>query len=131
MASRYLEDLCAGEKCLSAAVTVTAEEIMDFARQFDPQPMHTDPVAAAAGPFGGLIASGWHTAGLAMRMMAELRPMGDGGVIGLGVDAIRWPRPVRPGDQLRAEVEIESIRPSDSRPTHGIVKLRVTILNQN
>jgi acyl dehydratase len=130
MAFRYLEDLRVGEKKVSPTVTVVEDEVIAFAKQFDPQPMHTDPEAAARGPFGGLIASGWHTAGMTMRLMAEAQLLGDGAVLGLGVDEIHWPKPVRPGDTLQAEIEIKAITPSRSHPSHGIVKLGVTVRNQ-
>jgi len=127
---RYLEDLRVGEKTRSARITVTEEEILEFARRFDPQPMHTDPEAAARGPFKGLIASGWHTAALVMRLVADARPLGNLPILGIGVDSLEWPQPVRPGDTLEVEMEILSIRPSKSKPTHGIVKIRSTARNQ-
>jgi acyl dehydratase len=127
---RYLEDLHVGERSLSPSVTISEEEVIAFATRYDPQPMHVDPAAAAKGPFGGLIASGWHTAALTMRMMADARPFGDSPVLGLGVDKLEWPQPVRPGDTLTAEVEVESITPSRSHPGHGVVRLRTTVRNQ-
>jgi len=129
--TRYLEDFATGEKRLSPPVEVTEAESIEFARRYDPQPMHMDPEAAARGQFGGLTASGWFTAALAMRMIVDSAMMGEGGrVLGVGVDAIAWPRPVRPGDVLQAQIEVASIRPSESKPRFGIVKLKVTILNQ-
>lgn len=126
MTDRYLEDLEVGEKITTAAVTVTEEEILDFARRFDPQRIHTDPHVP-----GGLIASGWHTAALVMRLTADAKPFGDLPVLGLGVDSLAWPQPVRPGDTIRVEMEILEIRPSKSQPTHGVVKIRSTARNQN
>ena len=128
--TRYLEDLQVGEKHASGEYSVTEEEMLDFARRYDPQPMHMDPEAAARGPFGGVIASGWHTAALMMRMLADSNVFGGGDVLGLGVDKMSWPQPVRPGDTLRGEVEVASIRPSGSNPAFGIVKLNVTLRNQ-
>jgi acyl dehydratase len=128
---RYLEDLRVGEKRLSPKVTVNEAEVLEFARRYDPQPMHTDREAAAAGMYGGLIASGWHTAALTMRMMADSRLFGETEVLGVGVEGMRWPKPVRPGDTLQAEQEIESIRPSQSNPGFGIVKVKVTVRDQN
>ena len=125
MSDRYLEDLQVGEKIQTQAVTLSLEEILDFARRFDPQPMHTDPKTP-----GGLIASGWHTAALVMRLVADARPLGDLPILGLGVDGIEWPQPVRPGDTIQVESEILAIRPSQSKPTHGIVKIRSTARNQ-
>lgn len=128
---RYLEDLREGEKRLSPTIQVAEAESIDFARRYDPQPMHTDLEAARHGPFGGLIASGWFTAALAMRMIIDAALLGsDGDILGVGVDDIKWPRPVRPGDVLQAEIEIASIRASQSKPTFGIVKMNVTIRNQ-
>jgi acyl dehydratase len=123
---RYLEDLQVGEKTQTGSVTITEADILDFARRFDPQPMHTDPHAP-----GGLIASGWHTAALVMRLVADARPLGDLPILGLGVDGIEWPQPVRPGDTIQVESEILAIRPSQSQPSHGIVKIRSTARKQN
>jgi len=129
--SRYLEDLTVGEKRLSARVEVTEAESIEFARRYDPQPMHIDPQAAARGPFGGLIASGWYTVALTMRLIIDCAPLGPGeDVLGIGVDDVKWPHPVRPGDVLQAEIEIASIRPSESKPQFGIVKMNVTVRNQ-
>lgn len=131
MTRRYLEDLQVGEKFHSASVTVSEAEILEFSRQFDPQPMHLDPQAAAQGPFRGLIASGWHTGALVMRLVVDANPLGDLPLLGLGVDGIEWPQPVRPGDTLRVEMEVVAIRPSNSTRTHGIVKLKTTARNQH
>ena len=127
---RYLEDIAVGEKRLSSVYPVTEEEALEFARRFDPQAMHLDKEAAAKGMFGGVIVSGWHTAALAMRAMAEVATFGSGDVLGLGVDQIRWPIPVRPGDSVQGEVEVASVRPSEKNPGFGIVKLNVTMRNQ-
>jgi acyl dehydratase len=126
VSNRYLEDLRVGEKTQTASATISEADILDFARRFDPQPIHTDPHAP-----GGLIASGWHTAALVMRLVADARPLGGLPVLGLGVDGIQWPQPVRPGDTIQVEMEILEIRPSQSKPTHGIVKMRSTARNQN
>jgi acyl dehydratase len=128
---RFLEDLRDGEKRLSPTVVVNEADSIEFAKRYDPQPMHTDPEAARNGQFGGLIASGWYTAALAMRMFMDSALFGaDGEILGVGVDDIKWPRPVRPGDVLQAEIEIASIRPSQSKPHFGIVKVNMTIRNQ-
>jgi acyl dehydratase len=110
---------------------VDAERIKSFAREFDPQPFHLDESAARASFFGGLAASGWHTAALTMRLLVdgELKPAG--GIIGAGFDEFRWLQPVRPGDQLRVESEILDVRPSKSRPTQGLIKVKTTTFNQN
>jgi acyl dehydratase len=105
---------------------MTLEDILDFARRFDPQPMHTDPDIS-----GGVIASGWHTAAIVMRLNVESSPFGSLPVLGLGVDGIEWPRPVRPSDEISVETEVLAIRPSKSKPSHGIVKMRTTARNQN
>ena len=118
MARRYLAGLQVGEKFHSASVTVSEAEILEFSRQFDPQPMHLDPQAAAQGPFRGLIASGWHTGARVMWLVVDANPLGDLPLLGLGVDGIEWPQPVRPGDTLRVEMEVVAIRPSNSTRTH-------------
>ena len=126
----YFEDFEVGAKQLTATVQVSEKAILDFARAFDPQPMHTDIQAAKNGPFHGLIASGWHTAALVMRLIAEARPFGDAQVLGLGVDELRWPHPVRPGDTIQSEMEIVAKRASESNPNYGIIGVRVTTRNQ-
>jgi acyl dehydratase len=112
----YYDDLAVGQKFTTATLRVNAEEIKAFARQFDPQPFHLDEAAARATMFGGLAASGWHTAGLMMR---------------LSIDESRWLRPVRPGDALHVECEVVEMRPSGSRPTFGRVRMRNTVLAQD
>jgi acyl dehydratase len=109
---------------------IDAEQIKVFATEFDPQPFHLDEAAAQASIFRGLAASGWHTAALTMRLLveSELRPAG--GIVGAGFDEFRWPIPVRPGDELRIESEILEIKPSQSRPDRGVLKVRTTTLNQ-
>src|SRR6185295_20211777 len=97
---------------------------------FDPQPIHTDPEAAKRGSFGGLIASGWHTAALVMKANAEARILGDTPMLGLGVDGLEWPLPVRPGDTLRIETEVKGIRFSKSQPGFGVVSFTTTAYNQ-
>ena len=131
MAKLYLEDFAVGGKFSSPSLRITAEEIKAFAAQFDPQPFHLDEQAARGTIFGGLAASGWHTAAFTMRILlqSELQPAN--GIIGGGLDELRWPRPTRPGDDLRVEAEVLEVRPSKSRPGEGLVKLRVTTLNQN
>lgn len=128
---RHLDDLAPGERIRTASATITESDIIDFARRFDPQPMHTDPQAAAAEPLAGLAASGWHTTAMVMRLIVDAKPLGGAPLLGLGVDEIRWPNPLRPGDTITAEMEILSIIPSRSTPTHGVVKLRITARNQN
>jgi acyl dehydratase len=127
----YLEDFAVGQVFRSGSLRVTEADIKAFAQQFDPQPFHLDDAAAKATLFGGLAASGWHTAALTMRLLVDGGAPIAGGIIGAGTDELRWPRPVRPGDELRAESEVLEIRPSRSRPTQGMVKMRTTTLNQN
>jgi acyl dehydratase len=127
---RYLEDYAAGQTFGSGRLTVSEGQIKAFASEFDPQPFHLDEGAARGTVFGGLAASGWHTAALTMRLLVEgeLKPMG--GIIGMGFEEFRWPRPVRPGDELRVESEVLEVRPSKSRPDQGLIKVRTTTLNQ-
>ncbi len=112
------------------SVTVTQQDIIAFARQFDPQTMHTDPVAAAKGPTGGLIASGWHTVAMMMRMYAD-HVLPEDGLPAPGVDEVRWLRPVRAGDTLRMRVTIEDARVSKSKPDRGIIRPFSEVLNQH
>jgi acyl dehydratase len=127
----YLEDFFAGQKFNSGSITVDSEQIKSFASQFDPQPFHLDEQAAVASSFGGLVASGWHTAALTMRMFVDSEIKVAGGLIGLGADEIKWPRPVRPGDTLYTVSEVLEVRISKSRPGVGIVKMRSETLNQH
>ena len=127
---RYLEDFEPGQQFGSGSVTVDAEQIKAFAKQFDPQPFHLDDDAARASFFQGLAASGWHTAALTMRLLVEGELSIAGGIVGAGADEFRWPRPVRPGDTLTVRSEVLEVRPSKSRPEQGLVKVRSTTLNQ-
>lgn len=127
----YLEDFDAGQTFVTGTVTVGPEQIRAFAAEFDPQPFHLDDVAARASLFGGLVASGWHTAALAMKLLVESEFRIAGGLVGAGVEELRWPRPVRPGDTLRVESRVLDVRLSKSRPDQGVVKLRATALNQD
>jgi acyl dehydratase len=105
--------------------------IKAFAADFDPQPFHLDEDAAHASLFGELVASGWHTAALSMRLLVEGELKIVGGLIGLGVEELRWPRPVHPGEVLHVESEVLELRPSRSQPDRGIVSVRNTTLNQD
>jgi acyl dehydratase len=128
---RFLEDFAAGQKFGSGRLRVEAERVKRFAAEFDPQPFHMDEEAARRSLFGGLAASGWHTAAMTMRLLVESDLQPAGGIIGAGFDEFRWPRPVRPGDELHLEIEVLEVRPSKSRPEQGLVKLKTTTLNQN
>jgi acyl dehydratase len=126
----YLEDFVEGSVYEFGSITVSEAEIIAFARQFDPQAMHTDPAAAAEGSTGGLIASGWHTIALMMRMYADhFLPVN--GLPAPGVDEVRWLHPVRPGDTLRMRVTIQQVRLSRSKPDRGVIRLLSEVLNQN
>jgi acyl dehydratase len=127
---RYLEDYAVGQVYGSGRLAVDADRIKAFAAEFDPQPFHLGEDAARDTFFGGLAASGWHTAALTMRLLVEgdLKPAG--GVIGLGGE-ISWPRPLRPGDEIHLESEILEVRASKSRPEQGLIKVRTTTFNQN
>jgi acyl dehydratase len=127
----YLEDFETGAMFRAATdVPISAEEIKTFAASYDPQPFHLDEAAAAQSFFGGLAASGWQTAGLTMRLLLQALPI-HGGLIGAGFEEFRWPRPTRPGDLLRLEVEILGVKFSQSKPQQGFLKHRVTTYNQN
>ena len=104
--------------------------IKAFAGQFDPQPFHLDEDAARGSLFGGLAASGWHTAALTMRLLVDSEMKPAGGIVGAWAEELKWPRPVRPGDELQVEAEVLEVRASRSRPGQGFVKCRTTTLNQ-
>jgi acyl dehydratase len=127
---RFLEDFAAGQKFASRRLRVDAGRVKSFAAEFDPQPFHLDDEAARASFFGGLAASGWHTAAMTMRLLVDSDLQPAGGIIGAGFDEFRWPRPVRPGDELHLEIEVLEVRASKSRPQQGLVKIRTTTLNQ-
>jgi acyl dehydratase len=131
MTGRYLEDFAAGQTYGSGRLRVEEERIKSFAAEFDPQPFHLDADAARASILDGLAASGWHTAALTMRLLIESELKPAGGIVGVGFDELRWPRPMRPGDELRVESEILEVRPSKSRPEQGLIKVRTTTFNQN
>ena len=127
----YFEDLAVGQTFSSGTVTVEPEMIKAFAAEFDPQPFHLDEEAARGSFFGELVASGWHTAALTMKLLVEGELKIVGGLIGMGFEELRWPRPVHPGDVLQVESEVMALRPSTSRPDRGIVKVQNTTLNQD
>jgi acyl dehydratase len=131
MADRYLEDFAAGLTFTSAATRVDADQITGFAVEFDPQPFHLDEEAARDTMFRGLAASGWHTAAITMKLVVESDFRPAGGIIGVGFEELRWPKPVRPGDELHVEGEVLEARPSKSNPRQGLIKVRTTTMNQN
>lgn len=128
---RYFEDYVAGTTFEYGAISVSADEIIEFAKRFDPQPIHVDPEAAARGPFAGLIASGWHTAGVMMRLLGDHYISHVAGMASPGVDEIRWLKPVRPGDTLSIRVTVLETKRSRSKPDRGVVHSFVEVMNQN
>lgn len=126
----YFEDLTIGWQFVSRPYPVTAEAIVAFARQFDPQPFHLDPVAAADSIFRGLVASGWHTAAISMRLLVDDGPLFGAGTVGISAD-VTWPRPTRAGDTLQVHGEIVELTPSKSGKDRGTVTVRTETRNQN
>jgi len=127
----WFDDLKLGMRLTSAeAITISRDDILRFAAEFDPQPFHLDEAAAEKSILGGLAASGWHTAALAMRLAITARPFGPHPLFGAGVDELRWLKPVRPGDTLRLEGEVIELVPSKTRP-QGIARVKWTAFNQN
>ncbi len=127
----YWEDIGVGQVMTSRTQMMTRDRIIAFAEEFDPQPQHLSEEAARGSLFGELVASGWHTASVTMRLQLEAM-MGrfPGGSLGAQIDTLAWRRPVRPGDELRAQVEVLAKRPSGSRPDRGLLTLKTTTLNQ-
>ncbi|WP_435334440.1 MaoC family dehydratase [Haloarchaeobius sp. TZWWS8] len=126
----YFEDLEVGETRKYGTYAVDDEEIVDFAEQYDPQPFHTDPEAAEGSLFGGLVASGWHTGSMTMRLLVDGIFPGTAALGAVGVDELRWPNPTRPGDELGVEVEVVE-KQADYRPGVGLVRSRVVTSNQD
>ncbi|HET7159653.1 MAG TPA: MaoC family dehydratase [Burkholderiales bacterium] len=127
---RYLEDIAVGQSYRSMTINVDRDGMIDFAAEFDPQPFHVDAEAARTSFFGELVASGWYTAALTMRLLVESDFKPAGGLIGAGFDEFSFPRPVTAGDDLYLEAEVLDVRESKSRPQQGIVKARITTKNQ-
>ena len=131
MSERYFEDFEPGEVLELGSRTVTEDEIIEFARQFDPQPFHLDPEAAADSVFGGLIASGWHTGAMWMRLYVD-NMLGSASAQGSpGVEELRWLAPVRPGDTLHGRLTVLETTPSGRRPDRGTVRIRGEMVNQD
>jgi acyl dehydratase len=130
MSGRYLEDFAVGQIFRAGPVPVRADRIKAFAAEFDPRPFHLDEQAGQGTVFGGLVASGWHTAAMTMRLLVDSDFDPAGGIVGAGFEEFRWARPVRPGDELRVEAEVVEVRSSRSRPDQGVLKVRTTTLNQ-
>jgi acyl dehydratase len=129
MKEHYLDDLKMGDRFKSEPLNVTEKQLIEFAHKFDPQMFHLSRKRAERTIFKGLIASGWHTAAITMRLFVQTLNFAEG-AIGLGVDELRWPNVVRPGDVLTVETEIVDVRPSRSRPGFGIIRLRNVTSNQ-
>ena len=127
---RYFEDYTAGHVYELGTVTVSEAEIIDFARQFDPQYFHIDPEKAKSSRFGGIIASGWHTIGVTMRLYVDHFLSHVASLASPGIDEIRWPNPVRPGDILKVRVSVLEARPSGSKPDRGVVRAKIEAINQ-
>ncbi len=128
----YFDDFHVGQSFTSRTQTITRERIVAFGEEFDPQPQHINGAAAASSNFGELIASGWHTAAVTMRLQYEaaFSRIANGGM-GAGIEALNWLRPVRPGDELQVVVEVKEMRPSGSRPDRGVIRFLTTTLNQS
>jgi acyl dehydratase len=129
--ARYLEDFQVGERWVSAPTQITEADIVAYGQANDPQPMHTDPEWAKTGPFGGLIASGWQIAALSMRLFVQSGGYGKTPVIGMGIDELRWRKPVRSGDVLTVEREIVEVMPSTTHADRGTIRTRVSVRNQS
>ncbi len=125
----FFEDVEVGQRFATATATITAERIKSFGAEFDPQPQHLSEATARDTPFGELVASGWHTGSLSLSLMIRGGPSFIGSM-GLGLQEVAWPIPVRPGDTLRVETEILEKRPSRSRPDRGLITMRSVTLNQ-
>lgn len=128
---RYFEDYVPGSVYEYGTISVDESEIIEFGKRFDPQDFHTNPEAAARGPFGGLIASGWHTAGLMMRLFADHYLSKVASLGSPGLDELRWSRPVRPGDRLRIRPTVLETKRSRSKPDRGMVRTLIEVLNQD
>ncbi|HEX6512665.1 MAG TPA: MaoC family dehydratase [Chloroflexota bacterium] len=127
---RALEDFVEGAVYEYGPISFSADEMVEFARRYDPQLMHTDPEYAEAGPYGGLIASGWQTASMMMRLVVDHYLPTTASIGSPGVDELRWHRPVRPGDALRLRITVLEVRPSQSKPDRGILRSKWEALNQ-
>jgi acyl dehydratase len=128
---RWFSDYRTGAVYEYGYATLTEDELLEFARRFDPQPIHIDPAYAATGEFGGLIASGWHTAALMMRLLADHYLSKVASLASPGIDELRWPYPVRPGDRLRLRTTVVETRESRSKPDRGVVRTKGELLNQD
>ncbi|MGH3071406.1 MAG: MaoC family dehydratase [Gaiellaceae bacterium] len=131
MPSLYFEDLEPGQVVQLGSHTVSEAEILAFAREFDPQPFHVDPAAARESVFGGLIASGWHTGAMWMRLYVDSLLDGAASMGSPGIEELRWLAPVRPGDTLSGSLTVLDVTPSSTRPDRGTVRIRGEMMNQD
>lgn len=130
MHTRWFDEFKVGDRFTTRGMTLTESQIVDFALTYDPQHMHVDAHSAEAGPFGGLIASGFQTLALSFRLFYDLGLLADSNIVGPGMDEVRWTAPVKPGDTIRTVVEVIEARESRSKPDRGTVKFQFTVLNQ-
>ena len=130
IADRHFEDYLPGASAEFGPLVITEADIIEYAGRYDPQPIHVDPAAAAAGPFGGLIASGWHTVAVVMRVLVDNYLAHGAALASPGVDELRWLKPVRPGDMLRVRVTVLAANRSTSRPDRGMVRTSIETMNQ-
>ena len=130
MDTRYLDDLIPGQQFTTPGVTLTEAEIIDFAWRYDPQAFHLDANAAAASPYGGLIASGFQSLAVCFRLFIQSGVLAESSLGSPGIDELRWLAPVRPGDTLHCTIEVLEVRPSSSKPDRGIARLRYRAVNQ-
>ena len=128
--ARWFDDFAAGERFVTGTATLSEAEIVAFAQQFDPQPIHVDAAYAATGPYGGLIASGFQTMALGFRFFHELGVLGEACIGGPGIDVVRFHRPARPGDSIHAVATVAETRPSRSKPDRGHVRIAYEVRNQ-
>lgn len=131
MSDRYLDDLAVGDTWTGPPIAVTEADVLRFAGEYDPQPMHVDTEAAKAGRFGGIIASGWHVAALTMQDFVATKPFGDVPMLGIGIDQLQWLKPVRPGDTLTVRREVIAVARSRSKPDRGTLNMRIIAANQD
>ena len=131
MDTRYLDDLAPGQCFITPGMTLTEAEIIDFAWRYDPQPFHLDANAAAASPYGGLIASGFQSLAICFRLFIQSGILAESSMGSPGIDELRWLAPVRPGDTLHSEIEVLEVRPSSSKPDRGIARLKYQAVNQH
>lgn len=130
MDTRYLDDLTPGQRFTSPGLTLTEAEIIDFAWRYDPQSFHLDANAAANSPYGGLIASGFQSLAICFRLFIQSGILAESSMGSPGIDELRWLAPVRPGDTLHSDIEVQEVRPSNSKPDRGIARLKYQAINQ-